>query len=167
MVWLGDSIDAITNCYNKDTSSDTISQYEDSNTTVKADQLGPSSDWDTYMAYLGDAIDVVCMAKDTVVDFFNGAERRFKRKQRRLFAKGKIKRMKKYWGESWVDATLDFFAEAAKEISAAAKDIKAGITDGLDWVKTTADEISAWVNKKLKAIFKPVGDFFHGIKEKT
>jgi hypothetical protein len=122
--------------------------------TTSADGLEKTADvsqkgtWETIFGYLGAAIDICCSIKSFVTSFFTRKRLRWVRRNRRLFLQGK--RMKRF---SWSFSTLwtkvkDTVKGAYSAVTAGLKKVKNAVVDGIDWVKATVDQVTAYIEKK-------------------
>ena len=136
-------------------------------TVVAPDQLDTEANSNTYFALLGSAVNFICQVKDTIETFFSASRRFYLRRQRRLFAQGKISRIraKKWW--LWDKITTIFnkvkvyIADAANKLWSGVKDAVTKfpglVKEGWDKAKASAAALQEWIQEKLQKVFSVVG----------
>jgi len=140
----------------------------DDNNLVEKEEAGDTATWKTILGYLGKAIDVVCIFKDKVQEYFGIVRRRWLRKQRKLFAQGKRMMRAKWW--DWVEtgwaAVKAKFSASYSAFQAKAASLAKDIVGGLDWAKAKADDVINWVGVKIKEVFAKIVKAFSAIKDR-
>ena len=158
------------------TTGDDEKSAESDESTSSISEIDSAENANSNLKLLGKFVDFICMVKDTVITFFKELGRRYLRRQRRLFAQGKISRIRVKWW-SWIDSIIDaaknlgnYILNAGQSLYEKAKSVASKFTelvkDGIDLVTAKANQVTDWVKEKLKSVFSIVGKWIDSLKEK-
>jgi len=117
--------------------------------------------------YLNVALDVVCLLKNKIIDYFviNGNTFMKKMRYRRMFLQGKSLKF------TWTIVSLwDSIKEGVKKVAEKIKEgvikLKNGVVNVVNYVAQKVEDIVMFFKKQLESLFHPVVALFENIKER-
>jgi len=144
-------------------------------TAVNPSQLDTQENSNTFFGLLGSAVNFICQVKDTIETFFSKSRRFYLRRQRRLFAQGKISRIRAKW---WLWKSIkNIYNKVKGYITSAATKLWSGVSnavakfpglvkEGWEKAKASAAALQEWIQEKLEKVFSVVGNWLMGLKTK-